>query len=464
MVLYKILRRVTGQAVYLLKKMGRLSIAFIVCFGVVACSFESGDVPTLEVGQEFVDSNVGLVVLDTFELRMSTFKFDSINTSDSDRLLFGKYIDDYFGTVESRAFFELIAAAGESIDGPYEISPDAELDSVALILGYDQYFYEDTTRVLQVNVHRLLEEVFPEDDFFFNTSTLEFDSIPIASKVFSPEPFDEDSLHISLPFEFGSDLFDKILENDINDNTDLIDNLPGFALIPGENDNGSVIGFSRNQADTYLRFFYTIPGEFDDDEEVLDLVINPFPVTATAFHNVESSASNTGLDALVNEELELMSFESNNRTYIQSATGFATKVTFPNIKSLLDIPGTGTLLSAQLQIKPLKESVTDVTPLRDSLSIAVVDANNVIVEEIRTGTGLVQGVLIGEDEEFGTVRYEIPVGIFLDQKLTEQPETENALVLFNESFNETVNRLVLQGEEDEDFRARVILTYAIYDE
>ena len=60
--------------------------------------------------------------------------------------------------------------------------------------------------------------------------------------------------------------------------------------------------------------------------------------------------------------------------------------------------------------------------------------------------------------------YEIPVGIFLDQKLNEERETQNALVLFNEDFNETVNRLVLQGEENDDYRARLILTYAIYDE
>ena len=181
--------------------MRKLSVSFILIIGIVGCSFESGEIPTLEVGQEFVDSNVRLVKLDTFDLKMSTFKFDSINTSDSDRLLFGRYADNYLGVIESRAFFEVIAPASESITGPYEISSDAQLDSVALILGYDQYFYQDTTRLLEINVHRLLEEVFPEDDFFFNTSTLEFDSVPIVSKQFRPEPFDEDSLHISLPFQ-----------------------------------------------------------------------------------------------------------------------------------------------------------------------------------------------------------------------------------------------------------------------
>ena len=430
-----------------------------------ACSFESGDIPTLEVGQEFVDSNVRLLVLDTFELKMSTFKFDSINTSDSNRLLFGRFSDNFVGTVESTAFFEVVAAAAESLTGPYDISSEAELDSVALILGYDEYFYNDTTKLMTLNVHRLLEEVVPEDGIFYNTSDLGIDSVPLVTKSFRPEPLDEDSLHVSLPLQFGQDIFDKILENDINNNGDLRDDFPGFALLPGTTDDASVIGFSRNQENTYLRFFYSIPQEFDDDEEVLDLVINPFPDAPTAFHNLKvTSFENQRLNELNDQEIELPASETDQLSYIQSGTGLATKVTFPNIKSLFDIPGRGTLLSAQLQIKPARESVTDETPLRDSLNIAVIDANNIIIEEIRIGTGLVQGVLVGEQEEFGTVLYEIPVGIFLDQKFTERPVTDNALVLFHENFNSTVNRSVLQGEENEDFRARVILTYAIYDE
>ncbi len=444
--------------------MVRRILSVLIFISVLACSLQSGEIPTLEVGQDFVDSNVRLIVLDTLDLELSTFKFDSINTSASDRLLFGRFEDTYFGKVQASAYLELIAVVTENNIQPYDIPTDAELDSVALILGYDDYFYQDTTTTLQINVHSLLEEVIPEEDIFYNTSTLEFDSIPITSKTFFPEPFDEDSLHISIPFEFGLELFAKIQENEINDNEDLRDNLPGLALLPNENDNGSIIGFSRNQESTYLRFFYSVPGALEDEEEVLDLVINPSTSAPVAFHNVQAEAQDTVLGGLIEQEVELKSEDANDLSYIQSGTGFATKVTFPNIKSLYDIPGTGTILSALLQIKPLSASVTNETPLRDSLNISVIDVNNVISRELVAGAGLVRGVLIGEDEEFGTVLYEVPVGIFLDEKLTEQPETEDALVLFNENFNETVNRVVLQGEGNSDFRARIIITYAIYDE
>ncbi|MEM8509206.1 MAG: DUF4270 family protein [Bacteroidota bacterium] len=444
--------------------MQRLAAFLLILMSIMACSLQSGDIPTLEVGQDFVDSDVRIIVLDTFDLQLSTFKFDSINTSASNRLLFGRFNDTYFGKVEASSYLELVAPVAESVTGPFDISTDAELDSVALILGYDAYFYQDTTKTLQINVHQLLEEVIPDEDVFYNTSTLKFDSIPITSKTFLPEPFDEDSVHVSIPFEFGREIFSKIQEDEINDNEDLRDNLFGFALVSNTNDDGSIIGFSKNEADTYLRFFYSIPGELEDEEEVLDLVINPSSISPVAFHTIKTETTDTDLIELTDQEVELRSKAADNLSFLQSGTGFATKITFPNIKTLFDIPGTGTILSAVLQIKPLSSSVTDLTPIRDTLNIAVLDVNNIITQEIRIGTGPVQGVIVGEDEEFGTVLYEIPIGIFLDEKLSEQPETESALVVFQQSFNETVNGIVLQGEEHPDFRARIIITYAIYDE
>ncbi|UJH69143.1 DUF4270 family protein [Allomuricauda sp. SCSIO 65647] len=442
--------------------MGRLAVASLICLLVAACSIDSSEIPTLEVGQDFVNSNIRVIVLDTFDLRMSTFRFDSINSSESIRLLYGQYIDDYFGTVRAEPYFELVAPVVESVTGPYDLPEDAELDSVALILGYDGYSYNDTTRLMQINVHRLLEDVTPEEGFFYNTSRLKFDSVPIASRSFEPEPIDEDSLHISLPFEFGQEIFEKIAENDINNNQDLRDVLNGLTLQPNLDENGSVIGFSKNQENTYLRFFYSVPEEFEDSEETLDLVINPFPENPVSFNNITTKGS--PLDSLVDQEDELFSDTIDDLAFIQSGTGFATKIVFPTIKKLYDIPGTGTILNAQLEIKPLKVSNTGDTPVRDTLNTGILDRNNVIAQEIITGIGAVQGVIVGEEEEFGTVRYEIPIGIFLDGKLTEERDTETSLVLFNEDFNATVNRVVLQGESNSDFEARVIITYAIYDE
>ncbi|WP_422082220.1 DUF4270 family protein [Ulvibacterium sp.] len=436
----------------------------MVLLGIIACSVDASDIPTLEVGQDFTTSNVRVLVLDTFSVKLSTFRFDSINTSNSDRLLVGRYSDDYLGTIACNSYFELSAATTENATAPYTLPSDAALDSVALILGYDRYFYNDTTLVSHINVHLLNEEVEPDDDAFFNTSKLEYDSIPLVSRRYRPEPFDEDSLHISLPFEFGDRLFRLIQQNDINDNEDLRDNFKGFALVPETSDNTSIIGFSREDERTYLRFFYSVPEEFEDEERFLDFAINPFAEAPNAFNKIWNVSTDSLLNALLDQEDELPTTRNNDLSYIQSGTGYGTKVEFPSIRSIYNIEGTGTVLSAILRIKPLRVSHNERTYLRDSLNVNVLDQNNVITQVIRTGEGIVIGKITGANEEFSDVVYEVPVGVFVDRKLNETILTEDALVLFTKDFNQTVDRIILQGENNRDFEARLEITYAIYDE
>ncbi len=444
--------------------MKRIFIGFFVLLGIVACSIDRSDIPTLEVGQEFADSDVRLLVLDTFSVKMSTFKFDSINTSSSDRLLVGQYEDDYFGTVNTSAFFELVAASPEDGSARYDFPEDVTFDSIALILGYDQYFYNDTLQPAQIRVHELLEEVIPEEVDFYNTSTLEFDSIPLVVHDYFPRPIKEDSVHITLPMDFGQRLFDLILENEINDDDDLRDYLKGFSLQAGETDDAAILGFSRDQAETYLRIFYSVKDEFEDEDEVLDLIINPFPVTPVAFNRIQNNTSSTFLNGLDDQETELLAEEADDLGYIQSGTGYAIKIEFPSLKEIYQIEGTGTTLSAILTLKPLNNSFDDSQPLRDSLNINVLNQNNIIVQEVRNGDGLVYGRLVGDEEEFADVVYEVPVGIFVDDKLNEIRNEDTSLVLFTQDYNQTVNRAVLQAGSHPDFQAELRITYAIYDE
>lgn len=430
----------------------------VLVFGLIlACSTDPQDIPTLEVGQEFADSKVRLLVLDTFAVELSTFKFDSINSSDSDRLLIGKYTDAFLGTVSAATYMELSAQT-------YSLPNDAVLDSIALILGYDNYFYNDTTQLAQIRVHLLTEELRPEEDIFYNTSTLPFDPVPLTQRNYRPEPFDEDSLHISLPITAGQEIFDLIQENDINDTDELREKFKGFSLQSGVNDNGAIVGFSRNQEQTYLRFFYSEPDEFEDVEGSFDLFINPFSETPSAFNNITSDVSGIALEALTDQEINLRSTASNNLSYVQSGTGYATRVEFPTIKKVFDLQGTGTVLSAILQLKPPVGSYDDTLPLRDSLNIAILDQNNEIIGPVANGLGAVLGRISQENEEFSNVIYEIPVGVYIDAKLAETPTVENALVLFPPDFTGTVDRIVLEGPENADFEARLILTYAIYDD
>ncbi|MEM9001394.1 MAG: DUF4270 family protein [Bacteroidota bacterium] len=427
-------------------------------FTVLACSVDNSDIPTLEVGRDFADSDVRVITIDTFTVELSTIKFDSIITSDTRRMLIGQYEDEFFGTVRASSFFELTAS------GNYELDNEAELDSVALILGYDNYYYSDTTQVSQYNLHLLQDEVRTRDDAFYNTSSLPFDTAPLTSIAFEPEPIDEDSLYIALPMSFGQRLFDLIQDNDINDDDELREEFKGLTVQPDSEDNASVIGFSLDANRTYLRLFYGVPSEFGNSEETFDFTINQLTNEPKIFNNVSSDVSGMVLDTLVDQEINLSSKASGDLSYIQAGVGYATRIQIPTIKDLYDIPGTGTLLSATLQVKAPSSSFDDLLPIRDSLQIAIINQNNVITEQVFFGELPAYGTINQNEEEFKEVLYEIPVGIYVDRELNEENIVDDAFVIFPRDFNQTVDRIVLEGENSDDFEATLVLTYAIYDE
>ncbi|WP_282079321.1 DUF4270 family protein [Aquimarina algiphila] len=432
-------------------------LPFLLCCGIltIACS-EEEDIPTLEVGQDFTSSNVRVISIDTFTVELSTYKIDSITTSSPSRILVGQYIDEIFGITIAKSYMELTPES-------YSIPNDAKLDSIALILNYDNYFYNDTLKTSSINVHLLKDEVRPEDDVFYNTSTIPYEEVPIATKNYKPEPIREDSLHISIPIDIGQTLFDKIQEGDINDKEELRNELKGFALLPGELDNSSIIGFSTDNTVTYLRFFYTLEdSEFEDDEQTFDLDINVSESFPTYFNNIQSNTDGTFFTTLTDQEINLSSTESNNRSYIQAGVGIITKIQFPTIKKIQEIPGTGTIVDATLRIKSPLQVYSNILPIRDSLFVNNIDQNNNIGNQLANGTNNVFATIDESDKEFNEIVYEIPIGVYLESEISEAPEIDNGIAIFPQNFNDTVNRIVLEGENSTDFEAQLIITYAIY--
>ncbi|MBX2826572.1 MAG: DUF4270 domain-containing protein [Flavobacteriaceae bacterium] len=437
--------------------MKQLLYIFFIGLGVVACSTDFEELPTLEIGQEFTDSNVRVISIDTFSVELSTFKFDSIIVDDVDRLLVGRYEDEAFGNVTASSYFELIPLT-------YQVDEDGILDSVALILDYDGYFYNDTTAVSQIQVHRLLDEVEPEDDFFYNTSTIPFDPVPLTVRSYRPEPFDEDSLHITLPLVFGTEIFEAIRDGDVDNDSDLSELFRGLTLQPASNDDGAVIGFESDFEQTFLRFFYKVEDEFGVEEFTYDLVVNPSTLNIKKFNNINTDFNNTQFEILTDPEIELASPDSEQRSFTQSGSGLAIRLHLPSIKELNNIPGTGTLLDATLELRIPRETVNTNLIIPDSLSINVLDQNNDFVSPLFDNNDFVYGTLNKENSEFNADFFEIPLRSYIDRKLTEDFEVEDALAIYPSNFTRSVDRLIVNGENSEEFNAKLILTYAIYDD
>ncbi|WP_299117423.1 DUF4270 family protein [uncultured Winogradskyella sp.] len=415
----------------------------------VRCS-EPDNVPTLTVGEDFTNTNIRVLSIDTLEVSLSTMKFDSIITSNSQRLLFGRYEDSNFGNIRASSYFELTSNI-------FFVDDEAVLDSVGLVLNYDNYFYNDTTQTITINVHKLLDRLDSENGNLYNTSEFDYEPIPLASQSFIPEP-SRDSLYVALPFQFGQEIFQGIQDNELEDTESLAQILKGITIQPDNSDNGSIIGF--NVTESHVKLYYTIPNELEDEEEELELIINLFD-TNTYFNNIKSDVSDLPLELINDQENILSSTESNNFSYLQAGIGYVTRIEFPSIKRLKEIPGTGTILNATLEIKPSNDSYSDIRPISDILFLYLVNQNNDLTSQISNNIDFITASLVRENQEFGDIIYSVPVLEFVDRKFLEQPETEDALVLLPPEFNSTINSIQFNDAFNNDFEAKLVLTYAI---
>jgi len=430
-----------------------LSIAVL-----ISCSEEFTNESDFVAGSTFTDSNIRVLFIDTLSVPTSTMKFDSIITSLSPtRILVGQYTDPEFGTVRASSFFEMSPSE-------YTIDTDAVYDSISLYLDYDTYYYNDTLQPVNLNIKRLSNRVkAPVGDNLYNTSTISYPEENLAQLNYLPRPTDSDTLEIRLRDEFGLQVFDKLQQKEITNIAEFKEFFNGFTVQPGENDDGAVIGFSLSEG-SYMRLYFSISEADEIVQSYLDLSIDLSSSPVPFFNQIVADEPNDYLETLEDKEINLYSSESENKSFVQSGIGIATRIEFPNIKSLYEIEGEGTILDAVLKIKPTNGSYNDNLMLRDTLDVYIVDQNNDITQQlIFGGTSSVQAILNRDDQEFNNIFYEIPLTSYLDDLLITEQNTEGALILLPENYNTTVDRFVLNGDDSSDFNTTLELTYSVYD-
>ncbi|WP_162558743.1 DUF4270 family protein [Robertkochia solimangrovi] len=425
--------------------------AIFILFGIVlltACSPDTYD--DFTAGEDFTDSSARIIYIDTFSVAVSTFKLDSLATSSATRLLAGQYQDPYFGTVRSEAYFELSPSS-------FDIPKQATLDSVALILGFDTYYYKDTLKLNHYNIHLIQDELTSDDNSLYNTSVFGYDATSIASIEFYPQPNFSDSLYIRIPWEVGENIFDPIRSGIVDETPDLREVFKGLTIQPTTDDDGTVLGYSKDQGDTYLRFYYTIPSEIQDESLTYDMYILDNDVSS--YNKTSATRDNSFFNKLTDQDITLRSSETDSMSYVQGSTGYMTSISFPTLRNLFDLPNKGVVLNASLTIYPL---IHDTEVFRDSLTVSLLNNHNEVESQLSDDfVGSVYATLL-YDEEFQQYYYTLPIDGYIEDKLNETYITEDAITIHPNSFNSTVDQLIINDQGE--YRPKLIVKYGIYDE
>lgn len=442
------------QNLYVMRKI--VGIPLIIALVVWSCD-ETSLQTDLVAGEVFTDSNIRVVFVDTMTVETSTMKFDSIVTSIATRILVGKYTDPVFGTVKSSSYARLLPAG-------YTIDSEAEYDSIVLYLNYDQYHYGDTLQQNGIHIRQLSEELKPPDGTnFYNTSNITSVDTDLGSIRFAPRPLQTDSLEIKLEDTFGIDLFEKLKDQDITNTDEFGDFLKGIAILPEESDDGSILGFSVTSS--LMRLYFSTSEEDERIQDYLDFSMDTSSSPLPFYNRIISEESNAYIQQLMDQELDLGSAVTGNESYIQSGVGIATKIQFPHVKSIYDIPGQGTILDAVLKIKPREGSYGDEFPLRDSIALFAIDRNNDLMGQLLSAnSSTVYASLNTDNQEFNDIYYEVYLGSYMEELLLAERDTGEALILLPNNYNTTVDRFILNGNNSSEYQTTLELTYAIYDE
>ncbi|MEO8237830.1 MAG: DUF4270 family protein [Flavobacterium sp.] len=433
----------------------------MLCIGLamVSCGTDS-DTGEFVVGSDYLAVNNKVILIDTLTVEMSTINFDSLVTSNKSRVLVGNYDDPLFGKVKSNSYFQLASDSYSLVNTTDTETANYVFDSISMILKYDNYYYGDTTKVQTFDIHRLIQKVKPntDDDSFYNNSSLSYSSESLGTISYKPRPLEKDSINIKMDAAFGEALFQKLKKREITDLDSFKEYLKGLVLVPTTTNSSSVIGFNLSSK---VRLYYS---KYQGDAE--NSFIKDFTITDATkqFNAISLDKSGTLIQNLPASDSNLSSLLTNNQGYIQSGTGVACRVDFPNIKQLKYISDNGAIVDAQLVLKPVNNSYSEKYPLPDSLQVYVADKLNRISGTLNTAAGVaLYATLNKESDEFNeNVEYSLSVGNFLQKEMLKQSDSRSSLVFVLPTISKAVNRLVLGDQKHPNNKIQLKIYYISY--
>lgn len=390
------------------------------------------------IGNDFVDPQTKLSVVDTFKVNVSTIIIDSLITSSTKLAYVGNYRDTVFGSVRCESYFDVayaeLAAPGDK----------AVFDSAAFLLTYSKYSYGDTTSSMTLTVHELTENVTPKvDGNLYNNSSFSYAQAAVGSLTFHPSPNSVDTLLRVPANNFGDRLFELIKTGDvrISDEDQFTDYIKGFVLVADSTDSNVVLGFKADAGHIMLKIYY----HFDDAGPAQkDVTIN-MGIAGHQFNNVRSDFSGTPLSN-IREKRILSSDQTGNRAFMQGLTGLLPKFQFPTFQNLF-LEQRWKILRAQLIIEPVANSY-GLFPLPKNMYIYDTNKSNILQNILTDSQGNYLKAVFFNDEYYNEdTRYVYEITNFINSEISDlyfDPNHALAAGLNESGIKSSLDRLVVE--------------------
>ena len=407
-----------------MRKIGQAFCLFSLLM-VASCQFS--DTEEFRIGEEFIDSHSGIVLIDTMKFSVSTVLVDSFSTSSSSRLLIGGVNDRYSGQVSCMPYFELTS-------GSFTIGDDdLVFDSLVVVMHYDTFYLGDTTRSITLGVHQVTEPIeLNESDYLTNNSAFETAAVPLGSRTFRPEPNSNEEFTIRLNPQFGKRLFDMVIDkNDtLTSDSKFKDFFHGLAFVTEGNPN-IMVGLSADSSNVApgLRIYYH-EEVYETEQSDKTYFTIPYDDDGIHFNHFDRDFGGSLMAGIETKPYELPVSGTEYKAVVQSGSGLYAKVRIPGIQHLTGIASKVAFISATLKLTPYEGSWDSNNPLPDSLGVFIADRKNNITSQLSRSDGSLVYALATSNGEFDNQPYYLAdVTIFFNSLLAAEEDKEQFIFI-----------------------------------
>ncbi len=377
-----------------------------------------------EIGSNVFVEDIGLLFTDTLGVDASSVLLDSIATYSTGNLLVGRLSDPVFGDVESTAYFQISNLTADTIRSNVDtagrsnvkwITYPTKNDSIRLILPYS-FVQGDTLQNQSFKVYQLAStaSLDPTVNYYSNSIAPALNPTPIGQlnnvkvrpirdkRVISGTAGKFDSLRIPIT----EPSFVKFLEGqrDIAKNEALVGTgfkgvVKGLAIVSESNKNAAIVGFSAGGIQMQLYYHYKYTYTVKNKANTADSLVTVDTTKSNNFYVAITNADGTSFNARYNKVAAtragalskltkptdiLKSTEANNQAFLQTGTGVALKVSFPNLLKLKERNDIA-INKAELVLEPKSNSAGYTLP--SDLILVESTPNNRPLRTTTTGEG-----------------------------------------------------------------------------
>ncbi|MFT3680722.1 MAG: DUF4270 family protein [Ferruginibacter sp.] len=412
------------------------------------CCMSSCDKVPVTFGSDGTAGDPNVILIDTFTVAVSTLQVDSFGTSGSNYLIAGAHTDPELGYIESRSYFEITPPT-------LELSNNCIFDSIVLHADLTSGYMGDTTAPFTLNVHELTQSMRETDlSIGYNTSTVVYNNVPMASKTFSVRPSRQEELSIRLPDDFGKNLFRMFrYKSDTITNIDKFRRFFKGICLASAAGNNAMYYFNKN-AEAIIQLHYTVNGITPESKTAAFTI----GTDDKQFNGFTYDKTGTPLEAFTpRKQMLISSFLTNNRGYMHYNSGLFPKISLGNLLSIKELHPYVQVMRAELEIRPTKGTWGTGTNYRlpDSLELRLTDDNNYV-------TGQALPYAYNSDTQYGSLNidnlygvstaYTYDVTSFVNTLLSEGVFSRRALILypFSSGAASTDQRLLINNSTVKD--------------